>query len=76
MDGRTRRFAIGIAVVWLVLPLMGGLAGLGLAFKGVELPFVTGDYAQLFGLGVVGCVLGAVLATFHSVWSYWRTYLR
>jgi hypothetical protein len=37
---------------------------------------VEGDYQQLFTLGVVGCIGGAVLATMQTVWSYWRTYLR
>ncbi len=78
MDPRARRFAIGVAVAWLLLPLFGGLAGLGFAFTGVTLPFVDQrwDYGQLAGWGVLGCVAGAVLATGHTVWSYWRTYLR
>lgn len=76
VDDRSRRFAIGMAVAWLVLPLGGGLFGLGAAFGGAVLPYIEGDYAQLMGLGVVGCISGAVLATMHTVWSYWRTFLR
>lgn len=76
VDDRSRRFAIGIAVAWLVFPLLGGLAGLGAAFKGVVLPIVEGDFAQLVACGVVGCIVGAILATMHTVWSYWRIFIR
>lgn len=76
VNDRSRRFAIGVAVAWLVLPLLGGVAGFGAAFAGVVLPFVEGDYQQLFALGVVGCIVGAILATMQTVWSYWRTFMR
>jgi hypothetical protein len=76
VDGRSRKFIVGIAVAWLLLPLAGGIAGLGLAFAGVALPFVAGEYAQLLGCGVVGCLLGAACASVHTVWSYWRAFLR
>jgi hypothetical protein len=76
VDDRSRRFAIALGVAWLVLPLLGGLIGFGAAFAGAVLPFVEGDYGQLFALGVVGCIGGAILATMHTVWSYWRTFIR
>ncbi|MGV3616158.1 MAG: hypothetical protein ACO1SV_12560 [Fimbriimonas sp.] len=76
MDDRSRRFAIGVGVAWLILPLFGGFAGLGAAFAGLVLPYIEGDYAQLVGCGVVGCFAGAALATVHTVWSYWKTFLR
>lgn len=76
MDRRSRRFGIGVAVAWFVLPLTGGLIGLLLAFKGAQLPFLKGDFSLLFGWGVLGSLLGAGLAMMQTVWSYWRTYLR
>ncbi len=76
VDDRSRRFTIGLVVAWLVLPLLGGIVGIGAAFAGAVLPYVEEDYQQLLGLGVVGCIGGAILATMHTVWSYWRIFIR
>jgi hypothetical protein len=67
---------MGVAIAWAALPLGFGLVGFGLAFAGVVLPFVKDDFGQLFGAGVLGSLAGAGLATVHTLWSYWRTYLR
>ncbi len=76
VDPRSRRFVTGLLVAWAVLPLLGGLAGLWAAFQGLTLPYVKDDFGQLVGCGTAGCLVGAFLATVHTVWSYWRTYLR